>query len=118
MNMYDKNNVFAKIIGKYLPTEIIYEDENLIAFKDINPVAPVHVIVIPKKEYIDYSDFILKAAGDEIKDYFTKLSYIASLVGLEQDGYRLITNKGVISGQSVFHFHFHIIGGKTMSKLI
>ncbi|MDR0296626.1 MAG: HIT domain-containing protein [Rickettsia sp.] len=117
--MYDKNNVFAKIIGKYLPAEIIYEDENLIAFNDINPVAPVHVIVIPKKEYVDYSDFILKASNDEIKDYFTKLSYIASLVGLEQeDGYRLITNKGTRSGQSVFHFHFHIIGGKTISKLV
>lgn len=115
--MYDKNNVFAKIIAKDLPAEIIYEDENLIAFNDINPVAPVHVIVIPKKEYIDYSDFILKVSGDEIKNYFTKLSYIASLVDLEQDGYRLITNKGARSGQSVFHFHFHIIGGKTISKL-
>jgi histidine triad (HIT) family protein len=118
MNMYDKNNVFAKIIGKDLPAEIIYEDENLIAFNDINPVAPVHVIVIPKKEYVDYSDFILKASSDEIKNYFTRLSYIASLVGLEQDGYRLITNKGAISGQSVFHFHFHIIGGRTISKLV
>lgn len=116
--MYDKNNVFVKIIGKDIPAEIIYEDDNLIAFNDINPVAPVHIIIIPKKEYIDYSDFILKASSDEIKDYFTKLAYIASLVGLDQDGYRLITNKGVNSGQSVFHFHFHIIGGKTISKLI
>ncbi|MDR0329246.1 HIT domain-containing protein [Candidatus Tisiphia endosymbiont of Metellina segmentata] len=116
--MYDKNNVFVKIIGKDIPAEIIYEDDNLIAFNDINPVAPVHIIIIPKKEYIDYSDFILKASSDEIKDYFTKLAYITSLVGLDQDGYRLITNKGVKSGQSVFHFHFHIIGGKTISKLI
>jgi histidine triad (HIT) family protein len=116
--MYDKNNVFVKIIGKDIPAEIIYEDDNLIAFNDINPVAPVHIIIIPKKEYIDYSDFILKASSDAIKDYFTKLAYIASLVGLDQDGYRLITNKGIKSGQSVFHFHFHIIGGKTISKLI
>lgn len=116
--MYDKNNVFVKIIGKDIPVDIIYEDDNLIAFNDIHPVAPIHIIIIPKKEYIDYSDFILKASNDEIKDYFTKLPYIASLVGLDQDGYRLITNTGVKSGQSVFHFHFHIIGGKTISKLI
>lgn len=116
--MYDKNNTFVKIIGKDIPAEIIYEDDNLIAFNDINPVAPVHIIIIPKKEYIDYNDFILKASSDEIKDYFIKLAYIASLAGLDQDGYRLITNKGVKSGQSVFHFHFHIIGGKAISKLI
>ncbi len=116
--MYDKNNVFAKIIDKDLIAKIIYEDAGIIAFDDINPVAPVHVIVIPKKQYIDYSDFITKASGNEVKDYFTKLSYISSLIGLDQNGYRLISNKGIKSGQSVFHFHFHIIGGKSISRLI
>lgn len=116
--MYDKDNVFAQIIDKSIPANIIYEDNDIIAFSDINPVAPVHVIVVPKKEYIDYNDFILKASADEIKNYFTKLANIASLVGLDQDGYRLVSNKGAMSGQSIFHFHFHIIGGKNISKLI
>ena len=70
--MYNKENVFAKIIGKNLPAEIIYEDAQILAFKDIAPVAPVHIIVIPKNEYIDYTDFISKASIDEIKHFFIK----------------------------------------------
>lgn len=116
--MYDKNNIFAKIINKSVPAHIIYEDNNIIAFHDIKPVAPVHVIVIPKKEYIDYSDFISKASEGKIKDYFFKLLHIIELVGLKEGGYRLITNKGEKSGQSVFHFHYHIIGGSHLSTLI
>jgi diadenosine tetraphosphate (Ap4A) HIT family hydrolase len=115
---YDKANVFAQIINKSLPANIIYEDNAIIAFSDINPVAPIHLIAIPKKEYIDYDDFIFRASADEIKNYFVKLAHIASLVGLAHDGYRLVSNKGLMSGQSVFHFHFHIIGGKKISKLI
>lgn len=116
--MYIKDNVFAKIIGKDIPATIIYEDEHVLAFKDINPAAPVHVLVIPKKEYIDYTDFILKASSAEIKEYFTAIAHVASLVGLDQDGYRLITNKGTKSGQTVPHFHFHIVGGISISKLL
>lgn len=116
--MYDENNIFAKIINQEIPATVIYEDANILAFNDINPVAPIHIIVIPKKEYIDYQDFITKASSEEIKDYFQKLSHIAKIVGLNNDGYRLTTNKGSKSGQSIFHFHFHIIGGKEFSKLI
>lgn len=116
--MYNKENVFAKIIGKNLPAAIIYEDEQILAFKDIAPVAPVHIIVIPKNEYIDYADFISKASIDEIKHFFAKLSDIANEAGLDKDGYRLITNKGEKSGQTIFHFHFHIIGGEKLIGLI
>ncbi len=116
--MYIKDNVFAKIINKDIPSTIIYEDDNVLAFNDINPAAPVHVLVIPKKEYIDYSDFILKASSNEIKEYFSSLAHVASLVGLEQDSYRLITNKGEKCGQTIPHFHFHIVGGKPLSKLL
>jgi diadenosine tetraphosphate (Ap4A) HIT family hydrolase len=115
--MYNKENVFAKIINKDLHAEVVYEDNRLLAFKDVNPVAPVHIIVIPKKEYIDYTDFISKACSDEVKHFFTKISDIASRI-LGEDGYRLITNQGEKSGQSVFHFHFHIIGGKKLAGLI
>ena len=116
--MYIKDNVFARILSKDLPATIIYEDEYVLAFNDVNPAAPVHVLVIPKKEYIDYTDFILKASGDEIKKYFAAIAHVATLVGLDQDGYRLITNKGAKSGQTVPHFHFHIVGGILISKLV
>ncbi|WP_253307560.1 MULTISPECIES: histidine triad nucleotide-binding protein [unclassified Rickettsia] len=116
--MYDEKNIFAKIINKDIPAKIIYEDEKLLAFKDINPVAPVHLIVIPKQEYIDYDDFIAKASSEEIKYFFAKISDIAKEAGLNESGYRLVTNKGENVGQSIFHFHFHIIGGKKISGLI
>lgn len=116
--MYKQDNIFAKIINKDITAEVIYEDDKLIAFKDIQPVAPVHVLVIPKAEYIDYADFISKATNEEVKYFFGKINDIANNMGLEQDGYRLITNKGKKSGQSVFHFHFHIIGGKELNGLI
>jgi histidine triad (HIT) family protein len=116
--MYIKDNVFAKIISRNIPATVIYEDDNVLAFNDINPVAPVHVLVVPKKGYVDYTDFMLHASGDEIKGYFVALAHIASLVGLEQDGYRLITNKGEKCGQTVPHFHFHIVGGRSISKLL
>ncbi|MFY9589661.1 HIT domain-containing protein [Rickettsia endosymbiont of Halotydeus destructor] len=114
--MYDKKNIFAKIINKDIPAEIIYEDDRLLAFKDINPVAPVHLIVIPKQEYIDYADFIAKSPSGEIKYFSAKIADIAKEAGLNE--YRLITNKGESVGQSIFHFHFHIIGGKKISGLI
>lgn len=116
--MYDHNNIFKKIINKSASAQIIYEDDNIIAFNDINPVAPIHIIVIPKKEYMDYGDFINKASEVEIKDYFSKLLHIIGLVGLKDKGYRLVTNKGEKSGQSVFHFHYHIIGGGNLSNLV
>lgn len=118
MNMYDKNNIFAKIIAGTIPAKKIYEDEKILAIHDINPVAPIHVLVIPKGEYIDYSDFVAAAATEDIKYYFTKIVDIVKVVGLEESGYRLITNKGSKSGQTVPHFHTHIIGGKNISGLI
>ncbi|XVN41702.1 MAG: HIT domain-containing protein [Rickettsia endosymbiont of Argas persicus] len=116
--MYNKENIFAKIINRNLPVEIMFEDEQVLAFKDIAPVAPVHIIVITKNEYIDYADFISKASAEEIKHFFAKISEIANKAGLDRDGYRLITNKGEKSGQTIFHFHFHIIGGKKLIGLI
>lgn len=116
--MYNKENIFAKIINKNLPAEVVYEDEQVLAFKDIAPVAPVHIIVITKNEYIDYTDFISQASVEEIKHFFAKISDITNKAGLDKDGYRLITNKGEKSGQTIFHFHFHIIGGKKLIGLI
>lgn len=115
--MYDKENIFAKIINKQLATSIVYEDDNILAFNDIQPVAPVHIIVIPKKEYTDYSDFIVKASPEEIKNYFTKITEIIKKTGLTDKDYRLVTNKGQGAGQTIFHFHFHIISGRDITGL-
>lgn len=114
--MYDSNNAFAKIIKGEIDAKKIYEDQNVIAFYDLYPVAPVHALVIPKKQYKDYKDFVKKAPKEEIADFFTKVDHVASILKLES--YRLITNYGSHSGQSVFHFHVHIIGGTQITSLI
>ena len=113
---YNNDNIFAKIIRKELPADIIYEDEKVLAFKDINPVAPVHILVVPKGQYIDFTDFISNATKDEISYFFQKVSDISKSLNL--DNYRIISNKGSDSGQTVFHFHVHIISGKQIRNLI
>ncbi|RTK92097.1 MAG: HIT domain-containing protein [Rickettsiales bacterium] len=114
--MYDKNNVFAKIIRSELPSEKIYEDEILIAIKNINPVAPFHILVIPKNNYVDFADFIDNALSDEINHYFRKINEIAKENNIAD--YRIVSNKGAKAGQSVFHFHTHIISGFDNPDLI
>ncbi|AVP87097.1 hypothetical protein phytr_1380 [Candidatus Phycorickettsia trachydisci] len=114
--MYDSNNVFAKIIKGEISANKIYEDQNVIAFYDLYPVAPTHVLIIPKKQYKDYKDFAENAPKEEVADFFIKVNHVADLLKLES--YRLITNYGSRSGQSVFHFHVHIIGGQQITNLI
>lgn len=114
--MYDKNNVFAKIIRGEVPSDKIYEDEILIAFKNIDPKAPFHILVIPKNYYIDIADFAINASDDEIVHYFKMINRIAK--ENDVDNYRLVSNKGKDAGQSVFHFHTHIISGFNNANLI
>ena len=91
---YDKNNVFAKIIRKELPCEFVDENENAFAFNDISPKAPVHILIIPKKEYINFSDFITNALEKEIIDFYALINKIIIKLDLTNKGYRLITNSG------------------------
>ena len=114
--MYDKNNVFAKIIRGEVPSEKIYEDEILIAIKNINPAAPFHILIIPKNHYIDFADFTNNASSEEISHYFKKINEIAKENNIAD--YRIISNKGATAGQSVFHFHTHIISGFNNPDLI
>jgi diadenosine tetraphosphate (Ap4A) HIT family hydrolase len=114
--MYDKNNIFAKIISGEVAAEKLYEDEKIIAIHDKNPAAPVHILIIPKQAYIDFADFIANAPAADVSHYYQTISKIASLQGVDE--YRLITNKGKKAGQSVFHFHTHLIGGKSITELI
>lgn len=114
---YNKDNIFAKIIRKEIPADIIYEDELLICFNDISPVAPIHALIIPKGEYTDFNDFINNAPPDVAAHYFKKISEIAhNNLGLTT--YRIISNFGENSGQTIFHFHMHLISGKEISNLI
>ncbi len=114
--MYSTDNIFAKILLGILPSKMIYQDEEVFAFHDAYPVAPVHAILIPKAEYTDYDHFARQADPLAVGRFFTKIPHITKLLGL--DSYRLITNKGAISGQSIFHFHVHIIGGAKLDTLI
>lgn len=115
--MYNPDNIFAQIIQKELPANIQYEDDMILAFDDISPQAPIHVLVIPKGEYIDYTDFITKAPLEVIAHYFQTIEKIIKKLGIENQAYRLITNRGEGCGQTVFHFHTHILSGKTLSNL-
>ena len=115
---YDSDNIFAKILRGEIPNNTVYEDDDVLAFHDIAPAAPVHVLVIPKGDYVSFDDFCMKAGTDGIATFFTKVQAVATELGLAASGYRLITNHGVDASQSVPHFHVHIIGGKSLGGLI
>lgn len=114
--MYNRENVFYKIINKHLPADVVYEDDFVIAFKDISPVAPIHILLLPKKSYIDLSHFLSEASEELITIYFTSIEKIVNLLNIES--YRIISNKGDESGQTVPHFHTHIISGKKLNLLV
>ena len=114
--MYDINNIFAKIMRKEIPSKIIFENDYVIAFNDVAPVAPVHILILPKGEFIDYADFIKKATVELMHGYFASIPQIAELVGAQN--YRLVTNKGPEAGQSIFHFHIHLLAGTKMENIL
>lgn len=118
MRKYDQNNIFAKIIRGEIPANKVYEDENILAFHDISKAAPVHILVIPKGEYVSFTDFSSQASNDEIGNFFKQVRKIAEEFSVDQSGYRLITNIGSDASQTVPHFHVHIIGGKKLGGLI
>lgn len=111
---YDSKNIFAKILKKEIPAKTIYENEYVLAFHDVAPKAPIHALVIPKNPYTSYADFSQRAAPEEIVAFTKAVAHVANLLGLDKDGYRIISNIGRNSGQEVFHFHFHILGGKKL----
>jgi len=118
MKNYDSNNIFARIIRGEIPSSKIYEDDKILAFNDISKAAPTHILVVPKGEFISFSDFISKAGDKEIADFFKKVSEIAASLGLDENGYRLIANNGSDASQTVPHFHVHILAGKKLGGLL
>ncbi|MBV1837425.1 histidine triad nucleotide-binding protein [Acetobacter estunensis] len=115
---YDPNNIFARILRGEIPCKKVFENEWALAFHDIGPKAPVHVLVIPKGAYVSYADFSAKASSDEIVGFTRAVGHVAQMLGLEENGYRLISNVGPHSGQEVPHFHVHLLGGGPLGALI
>lgn len=115
---YDQNNVFAKIIRGEIPSKKFYEDEKILAFQDISKAAPTHILVVPKGEYVNFSDFVAKADAAEISYFFKKVSEVAKLVKADESGFRLISNQGFNANQTVPHFHVHILAGKKLGALL
>ena len=116
--MYDKNNIFAKILRGEIPCNKIYEDKFALAFKDINPQAKVHVLVIPKGAYVDMNDFAANSKSEEIEGLIRALGKVASILGVSASGYRYLGNNGSDGGQEVPHLHFHIFGGEKLGRMI
>lgn len=108
---YDPTNVFARILGGDLPCDKVYEDDKTLAFHDINPSAPVHILVLPKRPCISFLDFVNQAPTEEVASFFKTIARIAEQVGLASHGFRLSCNTGEGGGQEVPHFHVHLCGG-------
>jgi histidine triad (HIT) family protein len=115
---YDRNNVFAKILRGEIPCQKVFEDAHVLAFRDIKPQAPVHVLVIPKGEYVSADDFSAKASPEEIAALFRAVGAIARELGVDKSGYRILANHGADSHQEVPHFHIHIFGGKSLGRML
>jgi histidine triad (HIT) family protein len=115
---YDRDNIFAKILRGEIPCKRVYENEHALAFHDINPLAPVHVLVIPKGEYASMDDFTSKAPDETIAGFFRAVGEVARGLGLPESGYRFLANTGAHGHQEVPHFHVHIFGGAPLGRML
>jgi diadenosine tetraphosphate (Ap4A) HIT family hydrolase len=115
---YDAHNIFARILRDEIPCEKVYEDEFALAFHDINPKAPVHIVVIPKGPYVSLDDFVSSASDAEIAGFERAVGRAAQETGVTSTGYRLIANCGSNAHQEVLHYHVHILGGKPLGPML
>ena len=114
---YDRNNVFARILRGEAPCRKVYKDEFAFAFHNIHPQAPVHVLVIPKGEYISNADFSTEAPDAMVTGFWRAVGRVARELGLDGPGYRIAANHGADGNQVVFHFHVHVLGGQHMRSV-
>ena len=115
---YGDQNIFAKFVRGEIPNRTVYEDEWALAFHDINPQAPVHILVIPKGGYVSWDDFSAKASEAEIAGFIRAVGHVAREQGLVAPGYRLLANAGIDSHQEVPHLHVHLFGGKALGPML
>ena len=115
---YDDGNIFAKILRDEIPSKRVYEDDFAIAFHDINPQAPTHIVVIPRGRYVSWDDFSTTASDTEIAGFVRAVGTVARAAGLVEPGYRLLANTGPDSAQTIAHLHVHIMAGKPLGPLL
>jgi diadenosine tetraphosphate (Ap4A) HIT family hydrolase len=115
---YDDNNIFARILRGEIPSKKVYEDEHVLAFHDINPLSPTHILVIPKGPYVSWDDFSERSSDAEIAAFVRAAGKIARDEGLVEPGYRVLANVGQDSGQEVPHLHLHIFGGRPLGPML
>ena len=115
---YDKNNIFARILRSEVPCNKIQENDYALAFSDINPQAPIHILIIPKKSYIDFHDFIENASIKEIEFFWKLVNEVIILNKISKKGFRIISNSGDDGNQDVPHFHVHLLGGNNLGRMM
>ena len=116
--IYDHENIFAKILAGRIPCTKVLENDHALAFEDIHPLAPVHVLIIPKQAYVSMVDFSAMASDVEIGDFNRAIGEVAKLKDLIKTGYRTLANHGTDSRQDVFHYHVHLLGGRDLGEII
>lgn len=115
---YDENNIFARLLRGEIPSRTVYEDEFALAFHDINPQAPIHILVIPKGRYVSWDDFSAQASAEEIAGFIRAVGQVAREQGLVAPGYRLLANVGMNGGPEVAHLHVHLFGGQPLGPML
>lgn len=115
---YDPNNIFARILRGEIPCKKVYEDDYALAFHDINPLAPVHVLVIPKGPYVSLDDLTSQATPEFLAGFFKAIGETARSLGLSENGYRILANNGRDANQEVMHFHMHIFAGRPLGPML
>jgi len=116
--VYDRSNVFARILRGEIPCSKVYEDEHVLAFRDIHPQAPTHIVLIPKGEYISADDFSLNASEAQLAAFMRAIARIARQEGVVESGYRILSNHGAAAHQEVPHFHLHLFGGRDLGPML
>jgi histidine triad (HIT) family protein len=115
---YDDDNIFARILRGEIQSKKVYEDEYVLAFHDINPAAPTHILVIPKGRYVSWDDFSANASDEEIAGFVRAVGKVARDARVVESGYRLLANTGMNSGQEVPHLHVHIFAGRPLGPML
>lgn len=115
---YDDQNIFANILRGEIPNDTVLETEHSLAFRDIRPQAPIHVLVIPKGPYVTFDHFAQSATEPEIVDYIRTVGKVCAMQGVEADGFRLISNAGRAGVQEVPHLHVHILAGRDLGRML
>jgi histidine triad (HIT) family protein len=115
---YDDNNIFARLLRGEIPSKTVHESQHALAFHDINPLSPTHILVIPKGAYVSWDDFSARASDAEIAGFVRAVGKVARDAGLVEPGYRLLANTGMNSGQEVPHLHVHIFAGGPLGPML